>query len=231
MFPHHHPVNWLNVPDAPIHPDLTDIFYTRWTQLQGFQKTRGILRTFAIALRDAEKWDTSPLVGPNAFLNEPGKNNLAEAAHELASFASVDGGDGKHQQWGPILEGELSKARAIQSEAIGLHHREMEQAVISVFLSSQPIGQKALTHELIVLLGATKPDKIELEKALRRWIELSWFLDEVEVGTGEPNPDGTTQLPKAWRLGTPESGHFLRVRKMSANDPKQTFGPSHKRGR
>ena len=69
----------------------------------------------------------------------------------------------------------------------------MEQAVISVFLSSQPIGHKALTHELIVLLGATKPDKIELEKALRRWMELSWFLDEVEVGTGEANPDGTTQ--------------------------------------
>jgi len=185
----------------PFHPDLTEIFYTRWTQLDGFQRTRGILRTFAIALRDAEKWDRSPLVGPNVFLNEPGKNDLAEAARELASFASVDTGDGKHQEWGPILEGELSKARTIQSEATGLHHREMKQAAISVFLSSQPIGHKALTHELIVLLGATKPDKIELEKALRRWTELSWFLDEVEVGTGETNPDGTTQLPKAWRLG------------------------------
>jgi len=185
----------------PFHPDLTEIFYTRWTQLDGFQRTRGILRTFAIALRDAEKWDKSPLVGPNAFLNEPGKTDLAEAARELASFASVDTGDGKHQEWGPILEGELSKARTIQSEATGLRHREMEQAAISVFLSSQPIGHKALTHELIVLLGATKPDKIELEKALRRWTELSWFLDEVEVGTGETNPDGTTQLPKAWRLG------------------------------
>ena len=49
----------------PFHPDLTEIFYARWTQLDGFQRTRGILRTFAIALRDAEKWDTSPLVGPN----------------------------------------------------------------------------------------------------------------------------------------------------------------------
>ncbi len=185
----------------PFHPDLTEIFYTRWTQLDGFQRTRGILRTFAIALRNAEKWDTSPLVGSNAFLNEPGKNDLAEAARELSSFASVDTGDGKHQEWGPILEGELSKARTIQSETTGLHHREMEQAAISVFLSSQPIGHKALTHELIVLLGATKPDKIELEKALRRWTELSWFLDEVEVGTGETNPDGTTHLPKAWRLG------------------------------
>ncbi len=184
----------------PFHPDLTEIFYTRWTQLDGFQRTRGILRTFAIALRDAEKWDTSPLVGPNVFLNEPGKNDLAEAAGELASFASVDTGTGKHQEWRPILEGELAKARALQSEATGLHHREMEQAVIAVFLSSQPIGHKALTQELMVLLGAADPDKIELEKALRRWTELSWFLDEVEVATGGES-GGASPLPKAWRLG------------------------------
>ena len=150
----------------PFHPDLSEIFYTRWTQLEGFQRTRGILRTFAIALRDAEKWDTSPLVGANVLLNEPGRNDLSEAARELAFSASVDAGDGRHQEWGPILEGELAKARAIQSDATGLRHREMEQAVISVFLNSQPIGHKASTGELIVLLGATRPDKIELEKAL-----------------------------------------------------------------
>ena len=185
----------------PFHPDLTEIFYTRWTQLDGFQRTRGILRTFAIALRDAEKWDSSPLVGPNVLLDEPGKDDLAEAAGELASFASVDIDTGKHQQWRPILEGELAKARTIQSEATGLRHREVEQAVMSVFLSSQPIGHKALTQELMVLLGAAKPDKIELEKALRRWTELSWFLDEVEVATGEDDSAETIQLPKAWRLG------------------------------
>ena len=183
----------------PFHPDLTEIFYTRWTQLEGFQRTRGILRTFAIALRDAEKWDTSPLVGPNVFLNDPEKNDLSESAGELASFASVDTETGSHQEWRPILEGELDKARAIQSETTGLRHREMEQAVISVFLSSQPIGHRALTQELIVLLGAANPDKIELEKALRRWTELSWFLDEVEISTGET--DSGDQLPKAWRLG------------------------------
>ena len=181
----------------PFHPDLTEIFYTRWTQLDGFQRTRGILRTFAIALRDAEKWDDSPLVGANVLLAEPGKNDLAEAASELASFASVDEAAGR-QEWRPIIEGELAKARMIQSEATGLRHREMEQAVISVFLSSQPIGHKALTQELMVLLGAAGPDKIGLEKALRRWTELSWFLDEVEVATGEAESGG---VPKTWRLG------------------------------
>ena len=159
------------------------------------------MRTFAIALRDAEKWDTSPLIGPNVFLNDPDNEGLAEAAGELASFASVDTGTGSHQEWGPILEGELVKARSIQSEATGLKQREMEQAIISVFLSSQPIGQKALTRELAALVGAASPDKIELEKALHRWTEVSWFLDEVEVGPAETSSDGPRQLPRAWRLG------------------------------
>jgi hypothetical protein len=185
----------------PFHPDLTEAFYTRWTQLDGFQRTRGILRTFAMALRDAEKWDTSPLIGPNVFLNGPGENDLSEAASELAAFASVDTGTGAHQEWSPILEGELAKARDIQSEMTGLQHREVEEAVLSVFLSSQPIGQKAATQDLVLLVSPTRPDKIELEMALHRWTELSWFLDEVEIETVETSLDGTKGLPKSWRLG------------------------------
>ena len=185
----------------PFHPDLTDLFYTRWTQMDGFQRTRGILRTFAIALRDACQWDTSPLVGPNVFLNREGQGELSEAAGELASFASMEDATGAHQRWQPILEGELAKARAIQSQETGLRYREVEQTVMSVFLSSQPIGQKAQTRELNVLTGATKPDRIELEKALLRWTEVSWFLDEVEVGNAPTNSDGSRQLPPAWRLG------------------------------
>ena len=185
----------------PFHPDLTETFYTRWTQLDGFQRTRGILRTFAMALRDAEKWDTSPLIGSNVFLNEPSRSDLSESANELASFASVDTGAGAHQEWRPILEGELAKARTVQSEMTGLQHREVEQAVVSVFLGSQPIGQKAFTQELVMLVAPTKPDKIELERSLHRWTELSWFLDEVEIGTAETSQDGTRGLPKSWRLG------------------------------
>ena len=185
----------------PFHPAITDIFYSRWTQLEGFQRTRGILRTFATALRDAEKWDTSPLVGSNVFLNEPGSDGLSDAAGDLASTASVDTNTGSPQEWRPILEGELLKARAIQSEATGLNHQEIEQAVMSVFLSSQPIGQKALTQELLVLLGAAKPDRIELEKGLQRWTELSWFLDEAEIGSNQVEGDRSGSLPAAWRLG------------------------------
>src|SRR5207302_7589239 len=32
----------------PFHPDLTEVLYSKWTQLESFQRTRGILRTFAL---------------------------------------------------------------------------------------------------------------------------------------------------------------------------------------
>ena len=38
--------------------------------------------------------------------------------------------------------------------------REVEQAVIAMFLHSQPIGQKAQLRELLVLVGAAS-DKID----------------------------------------------------------------------
>ncbi|MEW6032534.1 MAG: DUF499 domain-containing protein [Bacillota bacterium] len=186
----------------PFHPDLTDVFYTKWTNLEGFQRTRGILRTFALALREAERWDTSPLVAANVFLSEPGRTDLSPAARELTGVAATEEYEGKRQEWTAILEGELAKARAIQEECPALRHREVEQAVFATFLHSQPATQKALTRELMVLVGATCPDRIELGKALRRWAEVSWFLDEAGLQDVENGPQGERFLPRTWRLGS-----------------------------
>ena len=86
----------------PFHPDLTDVFYTRWTQLDRFQRTRGILRTFAIALRDAERWDTAPLVGPSVFLPAPGRDGIAEAARELTGIATREATGSRGQDWSAV---------------------------------------------------------------------------------------------------------------------------------
>lgn len=183
----------------PFHPDLTDLFYSKWTQLEGFQKARGILRTFALGLRDAEKWDESPLVSVNVFLPAPDEKGLSEAGRELATVADNAGADGRPHNWAGIIQGEFDKARALQEELPALRGREVEEAVFATFLHSQPIGQKALTRELMLLIGASRPDKITLGKALKRWSEVSWFLDEAEVGAKvEAGDDG---LPKAWKLG------------------------------
>lgn len=126
----------------PFHPDLTEVFYTKWTNLEAFQRTRGILRTFASALRDAEKWDTAPLIAANVFLNEPGKKELSEAAKQLTNVATTEEYEGKKQKWLSILEGELAKAREIEAETTGLKYREVEQSVVATFLHSQPIGAR-----------------------------------------------------------------------------------------
>ena len=182
----------------PFHPGLIDTLYGRWTQLRTFQRTRGMLRAFAIALRDAEKWDTSPVVGPEVFLAQPHFNDLSEAASELARTASEHGGGESSTAWRPILAGELDKARGIQDEpGCTLGYREVEGAVMGVFLGSQPEPQKISSTELFKLLAPTDPDPIVLRKALHDWTKRSWFLDENSFP-----PDGQSErLPSEWRLG------------------------------
>ena len=189
------------VQSYPFHPDLTELFYSKWTNMESFQRTRGILRTFALALRDALQWDECPLVSINVFIGEPGKSALSEAARELTNVAETDEYEGKKQEWTGILEGELAKAREIQLEIPALRFREVEQAIFATFLHSQPIGKDAKTRDVLVLLGPTHPDKIELEKALHRWTEVSWFLDESTMQNIETNQAGSKLLPKSWRLG------------------------------
>ena len=67
--------------------------------------------------------------------------------------------------------------------------------MVATFLHSQPIGGKANTPALQRMAGAAA-DGIELAKALRRWREVSWFLDDEDArGVAED------ELPKSWRLG------------------------------
>lgn len=180
----------------PFHPDLTDVFYNKWVALDRFQKTRGVLRTFALALRQAEPWDPSPLIGPAAFLNPPGTTDLAEATRELCIYAETEDDSGRKQSWIGLLDGELERARRIQHQSVGLKQRELEQAVLATFLHSQPLGRTAKTLDLLRLVGPTRPDRINLEKGLRAWADDSHWLDDHYTDT-------TTEpaLPKEWRLG------------------------------
>ncbi len=180
----------------PFHPELTDVFYSKWAAgIERFQKTRGVLRTFALALREAEKWDDSPLVGASVFLSSPKQAGLSEAARELVSIADTIVGDGQATRWTGIVENELESARRVQSEAVGLKLREIEQAAMATFLHSQPTGRSAKTRDLLMLIGPCRPDKIELEKGLARWARNSHWLDD----TNMPEKEG--QLPAEWRLG------------------------------
>ena len=187
----------------PFHPDLGDVFYSRWTQLTGFQRTRGILRTLATALRDAERWDECPVIGPSALLAAPGVDGISDAVAELAGISTSERSEGSRTDWRTLLEKELQIARRVQREIPALAQREAEQAVVAVFLHSQPIGHKANTPELVRMIGAGAPGAIDLDKALGGWRELSWFLDDGDLDDADAGagPGGAGGLPKSWRLG------------------------------
>jgi len=180
----------------PFHPELTEVFYAKWSGMPGFQRTRGILRTFALALRDAAGSDPSPLIGPSVFLPKAGETKIPEGLRELAEVARKETYEGAQSNWPFILDTELAKARQIEEDFAALKGREIQQAVIAAFVHSQPIGKTADLNELFVLVGATNPDRITLEKALRRWVDGSWFLDESNF------PADDKALPKTWRLGS-----------------------------
>ena len=181
----------------PFHPDLTDVFYSRWTQLAGFQRTRGLLRTLATGMREAEPWDQCPVVGTAALLGAPEKLGVSDAVADLAGIATSEPTEGARTDWRTLLDAELLKARQIQEEIPTLRRREVEQAVVSVFLYSQPIGHKANTPELVRMLGASGVGAIDLNKGLARWRDLSWFLDDADMSP----EDVPGELPKSWRLG------------------------------
>jgi len=180
----------------PFHPDLINVLYAKWTLLEGFQQTRGILKTLATALRDAVKWDQQPLIGAQVLLADPKSEGLSVAARELASIAQYEQYEGRRQNWTAILEAELVHARKAQEGLAGVSQREIEQAVIATFLHSQPIGQRAMTRELKILIGVASPDRIELDKGLARWSDVSWYLDDTFTADREAG------LPKVWRLGS-----------------------------
>jgi len=184
----------------PFHPDLINVLYQKWTQISGFQRTRGALRLLASALRDSEGRDPSPLVGPGSLLSPlltgegPGvRSGLSPALIELIKICE------ERERWTPILTGELDKAREIQAALPTIQAREVEQAVVAAFLHSQPMGQRAAHTDLLALLVHPLVDSAALEEGLRKWRDLSWFLVE--------DPD-------AWQLGTTPNLTHMHVQAM-----------------
>ncbi|MHB8522736.1 MAG: DUF499 domain-containing protein [Limisphaerales bacterium] len=203
------------VESYPFHPELTEVFYTNWVQLDQFQRTRGVLRLFAMALRDSAGVDRCPMVGANVFLKKLGEEGLSDAMRDLVEIADAQSAEGQKVAWSGILNRELGFAKGIQRDFAGLATREIEQAVLTTFFYSQPVGQKAHLRELKLAVAPTNPDRIELEKALMRWAQDSYWLDDKFTAT-----EGGT-LPEDWRLGNkPNLTQIHREKKSKIENDK-----------
>ena len=204
------------VESYPFHPELTEVLYSNWTQLARFQRTRGVLRLFATALRDASGNDSCPLVGANVFLKKAGEEGLSDSIRDLVEIADAQASDGQKVSWSGILNRELAFARNIQRDFASLSNREIEQAVLTTFLHSQPVrAKKAHLRELKLAVAPTNPDRIELEKALLRWAQESYWLDDKFTAT-----EGNA-LPEDWRLGNkPNLTQIHREKKSQIENDK-----------
>ena len=175
----------------PFHPNLIDVFDQKWTQLDRFQGTRGMFRTFALLLREAAGKDLAAFVGPSALLTTG--TELSDALLELTK--ACDEGI----KWSPILRGELERARIVQKQLPLLKSREIEAAVLATFLHSQPFGKKAELADLHLLLAHADIDAVSVEKGLAEWRDASWFLKENQ---------------SSWALGTTPNLTNMHVRAM-----------------
>lgn len=182
----------------PFHPDLIEVFYEKWTELSRFQRTRGALRLLAQAIRQGAGRDTSPLIGVGTLLGPDAA--LSPPVTELVRICS-DSND----MWTPKLVGELERAREAQAKLPSLSHREIEQAVLSVFLHSQPPGRRGDTADVYAMLVTPGADLAAIDTGLDGWRNLSWFL---------------TEEPTIWRLTTQPNLTHVHVHMM--RDPRVT---------
>jgi Protein of unknown function (DUF499) len=179
----------------PFHPDLLNRLFGKWTELSQFQRTRGILQTFSMALRDAEGWDESPLISAQVFLPRPNASDeLSPALEKLANDAMNSAGEVNKPNWPGNLRTELPRARIAQRSTT-LTGREIEAACAATFVFSQPIGEQAELGELRWLIGASCDLPAMLNTGLLEWSKTSWYLSECE------STDPASGLPRYWGMG------------------------------
>jgi hypothetical protein len=118
-----------------------------------------VLRTFALALRDAAKWDQSPLVGPNVFLTEPGKPGVSAAAREEATHLEL------------IRQLTRGREDAVADVSAGLERGApwccrlrvraplpFRRAVVALFRADLVDGRGALVEQHVVTVRCPWPD-------------------------------------------------------------------------
>jgi len=179
----------------PFHPDLLNRLFGKWAGLRQFQRTRGILQTFSMALREAEAWDESPLISTQIFLASRGASDpLGSALAKLADDAMNSVEETNKPNWPGNLRTELPRALTAEKTTT-LIGREIEAACAGVFIFSQPIGDQAELGDLRWLIGATCDVPAMLNAGLLEWSKTSWYLSECE------STDPASGLPRYWRMG------------------------------
>lgn len=157
----------------PIHPELFDRFYSDWSTLVKFQRTRGVLRLMAAVIHSLwQNGDKSPLIMPCSIpIDDP------VVQQELTRYLS--------DNWPPILEKDVdglnSLPRRIDAEVPNLgRYAATRRAARAIYVGSAP---KADTpnkgiDEKRIKLGCVMPGESPslYSDALRRLATSATFL-------------------------------------------------------
>ncbi|HPH64507.1 MAG TPA: hypothetical protein PLF40_02140, partial [Kofleriaceae bacterium] len=171
----------------PIHPEVFDRLYEDWTTIDGFQRTRGVLKLMAKAIHRLWQDDNKDLmILPGSLpLSDSGSRN------ELTYYLTAG--------WDAVIEKDIDGARAETTE---LEKREPRFGAIhaarrvarTLFLGTAPssIGTKAGTKGIDrgrVLLGCLQPGQSSstYSDALNRLVDRLHYLNS----TGDKAQDAT----------------------------------------
>ncbi|AFH40281.1 Swt1 family HEPN domain-containing protein [Thermus thermophilus] len=120
----------------PIHPELFDRLYEDWATLEGFQRTRGVLRLLASVVYTLwVRGDTSPLILPGGLpldADGPRYELVRHLSRHQEGFDQVIDSD---------IDGPNAKAFALEKERPSLgRHQAARRAARAVFLATAPAG-------------------------------------------------------------------------------------------
>ena len=172
----------------PIHPEVFDRLYEDWTTIDGFQRTRGVLKLMAKVLYRLWKDQNSDLVILPASmpLYDGGARN------ELTYYLQAG--------WDPVLEGDIDGERAETTELESKEPRfgaiqAARRVARTVFLATAPsaVSTKQTTQRGVersrILLGCVQPGQTSstYSDALNRLADRLHYLNT----TGDKAQDST----------------------------------------
>lgn len=172
----------------PIHPEVFDRLYEDWTTIDGFQRTRGVLKLMAKVLYRLWKDQNSDLVILPASI----PLYDGEARNELTYYLQAG--------WDPVLEGDIDGERAETTELESKEPRfgaiqAARRVARTVFLATAPsaVSTKQTTKRGVersrILLGCVQPGQTSstYSDALNRLADRLHYLNT----TGDKAQDST----------------------------------------
>lgn len=213
----------------PIHPELFDRLYEDWTTIEGFQRTRGVLKLMAKVIHKLWQNDNKDL------MILPGSIPLFAADVRNEMMAPLG------QGWDPVIEADIDGDRAETTELEAKEPRfgqvnAARRVARTLFLGTAPasVGTKPGTRGLDrgrILLGCLQPGQTSAlySDALNRLADRTHYLNSTGDKASETTRfwfDTRANLRREMEDRKPRFHETTDVRKRIEDEVKKLFANS-----